>query len=114
MAANEKDQKDRFGDKLRDAERAREDQYHQEQDRKLIEELRKTHAVDAEAKLREAARERCPQCGVHLHRGRMHGVSVESCPSCHGVWLSKKDLDEIARHEDEGFIARWLRREFPK
>ena len=107
------DEKDRFGNKLRDAERGREDQYHKEQDRRLLEELRRTTAGDADAKIREAARQHCPECGARLEHGRMHGVSVESCPSCHGVWLTKQNLDEIARHEDNGWIARWLRREFP-
>lgn len=34
------DEKDRFGDKLRDVEKAREDQWALEEDRKLIEKLR--------------------------------------------------------------------------
>ena len=35
------DEKDRWGDKLRDAERAKEDQYFAEQERKLLEALRR-------------------------------------------------------------------------
>ena len=109
MAGNEKD---RLGDKLRDAERAREDQYFAEQDRKLVEQLRRTQAGEGEAKVQEAALMRCPKCGRDLVEGRLHGVSVDECPACHGVWLDKGELDLIAERENEGWIARWLRREF--
>ena len=40
--ANE--QKDRFGDKLRDAEKAREDEYFARRDRELLEKLRREQA----------------------------------------------------------------------
>jgi hypothetical protein len=109
MAGSEKD---RLGDKLRDAERGREDQYFAEQDRKLVEQLRRAKEEEAEASLKAVAHMRCPKCGARLVQGRMHGVSVEECPACHGVWLDQGELQELGRRETEGWIARWLRREF--
>ena len=44
----------------------------------------------------------------------MHGVTVEECPSCHGMWLDHGQLQAVARKENEGWIARWLRNEFRK
>jgi len=38
--SSEKDSKDRFGDKLRDAEKGREDQYFSDLDRTLTEKMR--------------------------------------------------------------------------
>lgn len=43
--ANE--QKDRFGDKLRDAEKAREDEYFARRDRELLEKMRRQRSGDA-------------------------------------------------------------------
>ncbi len=107
-------EKDRLGDKLRDVERGREDQYFAERDRKLVEQLRRAKTEEVEGKLKEAAHMRCPKCGTRLGQRRLRGVSVEECPSCHGVWLDEGELQEIAREESDGWIARWLRREFPE
>ncbi|HVM96491.1 MAG TPA: zf-TFIIB domain-containing protein [Candidatus Acidoferrales bacterium] len=107
MATSEKD---RFGDKLRDAERAREDQYFADQDRKLVEKMRQT---GDEAK-HAAGSGRCPKCGTSLRPLTLNAVSVDECPDCRGVWLDRGELEAIAKHEDEGWIARWLRLEFEK
>jgi len=111
MADNEKD---RLGDKLRDAERAREDQYFAERDRKLVDQMRQHKGQGEEPAQRDATRMRCPKCGEPLVRQAMHGVRVEECPGCRGVWLAKGELEAIARGEEEGWITRWLRREFTK
>lgn len=108
------DEKDRLGDKLRDVERAREDQYFAERDRQLVERLRRAKEADTEAALKEAAHGRCPKCGTRLQQHSMHGVSVEECPTCRGMWLDQGELQELGRRENEGWIARWLRMEFPK
>ena len=108
------DEKDRLGDKLRDAERAREDQYFAERDRELLERLRRSKSGEAEATLKEAALMRCPKCGTHLQQHTLHEVVVEECPSCHGMWLDQGELEKVASREHEGWIARWLRSEFRK
>lgn len=110
MTANEKD---RFGDKLRDAERAREDQYFAERDRKLLDQLREAKEGEAEQTFKEAALGRCPKCGTRLQSHTLHDISIEECPRCHGMWLDQGELQELGRREDEGWIARWLRLEFP-
>jgi uncharacterized protein len=111
MATSEKD---RLGDKLRQVERGREDQYFAERDRQLVEQLRRAKTEEVEGKLKEVAHMRCPKCGARLGQRRLHGVSVDECPSCHGVWLDEGELQQIASAETEGWIARWLRREFPE
>ena len=106
------DEKDRLGNKLRDAERAREDQFFAERDRQLIERLRQSKEGDAGAALKEAVHMRCPKCGTPLNSHTLHDVSVDECPSCHGVWLEAGQLEALARWENAGWIARWLRSEF--
>jgi len=111
MTVNEKD---RLGDKLREAERGREDQYFAERDRKLVEEIKKAKATVADAKVKDAVLGRCPKCGAELQARSLHEIKLDECPSCHGVWLEAGELQELARREDEGWIARWLRLEFQK
>ncbi|MFQ5666003.1 MAG: zf-TFIIB domain-containing protein [Candidatus Binatia bacterium] len=100
------DEKDRFGNKLRDAERAREDQYFAKRDRELLEKLRYKEGGAKQGL------GRCPQCGTQLQERSLHDVSVDECPVCHGIWLGEGELQELARRENEGWIARWLRQEF--
>ncbi len=103
------DEKDRFGTKLRDAERAREDQYFAEQDRRLMEEFRKKQVGE-----QKAGEMVCPRCGTGLQNAVEYGVSVEQCPGCGGVWLDRGELERLAEQETDGWIARWIRREFEK
>ena len=64
------------------------------------------------APAKEAAQMHCPKCGTQLVSHTLHDVSVEECPSCHGMWLDAGELEELARWENAGWVARWLRSEF--
>lgn len=43
---------------------------------------------------------KCPKCNVDLVAEVRHKVDMEVCPSCKGMWLSAKELDEL---ENEAF-----------
>jgi Zn-finger nucleic acid-binding protein len=43
---------------------------------------------------------KCPNCESELAPARRHGVDVDACPSCKGLWLSAQELDQL---EDEAF-----------
>ncbi|MGH8279654.1 MAG: zf-TFIIB domain-containing protein [Gammaproteobacteria bacterium] len=43
---------------------------------------------------------KCPKCNVELVTGARHKVPVSYCPSCNGMWMSAKELDEL---ENEAF-----------
>jgi uncharacterized protein len=108
------DEKDRFGDKLRDAERAREDIYFAERDRELLEKLRRANAGETESALKEAAHMRCPKCGTRLQQRSMDSITVEDCPSCRGLWIDQGELEKLTHPEKGGWFARWLQMEFTK
>jgi len=105
------DEKDRLGDKLRDVERGREDQYFAQRDRELIAKLRGAQDQASEPTLREIARGRCPKCGERLRTRALHGVTVDECPSCEGMWLERGELKLLAEREHQGWLARWFRGE---
>jgi hypothetical protein len=60
--------RDRYGDKLKEVERGREDDYFARRDRELLKKMREN-----------AAAERCPICGSPL-QGQVNSSAV--CPRC--------------------------------
>lgn len=104
------DEKDRFGDKLREAEKAREDQYFAERDRALLQKLKAEQSGGEEQHLKELARMRCPKCGERLTTVKHLDVTVDECPVCHGMWLDKGELEQIGHRESTGWLARYLGR----
>jgi predicted Zn-ribbon and HTH transcriptional regulator len=109
-----KDNKDRFGEKLKDAERAREHQYFAERDKQLLAKLRRASEGEGEAVPKAAVELRCPKCGVHLQQHTINEIHAAECPNCHGMWLDQGAQKKISERETEGWIARWLRTEFPE
>jgi hypothetical protein len=59
-------------------------------------------AVDAE---RRSHFMKCPQCGYDLIRGDWHGVQVDQCTHCHGVWFGRAEADRML-HEEHGIMRR--------
>lgn len=103
------DDKDRLGEKLREAERAREDQYFAQRDRELVEKMKQSKEADAEAQARAAAKARCPKCGEPLRPRTEHEITIDECPACGGVWFDKGEFEALAKRENEGWLARLWR-----
>jgi Zn-finger nucleic acid-binding protein len=85
-----------------------EDEYFVKQDAEL---LRKQRA-DAEAAAREAERRthymKCPKDGYDLVSSTYHGVQIETCPHCDGMWLDAGELDAVAHEERPALLTRVL------
>jgi hypothetical protein len=43
---------------------------------------------------------KCPNCQTELQTAVRHGIGVDACPSCKGMWLNQQELDAL---EDEAF-----------
>ena len=100
-------EKDRFGDKLRDKQKGHEDDYFARRDRELLEKMcreRREHSAQAQGGTMQ-----CPRCGTALNERVQHGVTIDECPSCGGMWLDQGELEHIARREEEGWFGRLLR-----
>ncbi|WP_371422569.1 zf-TFIIB domain-containing protein [Tardiphaga sp.] len=37
----------------------------------------------------------CPACRVDLVMSERHGIEIDYCPKCRGVWLDRGELDKI-------------------
>ena len=38
---------------------------------------------------------KCPVDNVHLVMSERHGIEIDYCPQCRGVWLDRGELDKI-------------------
>jgi hypothetical protein len=104
------DEKDRFGDKLRDVEKAREDKFFADRDRELLQKLKGQSGTQDEQTLRELARMRCPKCGDRLVTRTHLDVELADCPQGHGTWLDNGELDKLCDRENSGWLSRFLGR----
>ncbi len=80
------DSKDRFGEKMRDAEAAREDIWAKKRDEELLAKMR--------TKLRDA---NCPHCGIKMVARTEHGVHMMVCPDAlpAGAWVEASELQKL-------------------
>ena len=95
------DEKDHLRDKLQKKEKAEEDQFIKERERAALERLRQQRAAAEHG----VVRDRCPRCGEQLAHVTLHGVKVEECPTGHGMWLDKSEIEVIARRERDSWLG---------
>jgi uncharacterized protein len=85
-----------------------EDEYFVKQEAEL---LRKQREL-ADAAARDAERKshymKCPKDGYDLVSSTYHGVQIETCPTCGGMWLDAGELDAVAHEERPGLLTRVL------
>ena len=93
------DEKDRMGEKLQQREKAEEDRFFAERDKALLEKLRRGQPAPAADLV-------CPKDGTRLATVDHHGVTVERCPSCQGLWLDAGELEKIAARERDSWLGR--------
>jgi hypothetical protein len=81
-----------------------EDEYFAKQSLDLIKAKRREaerQALDAE---RRAHYMKCPKCGADLKVESYHGIEIDRCTECSGMWLDAGEAEEMLRREDEGII----------
>lgn len=102
------EEKDRFGDKLRQKEKAEEDRYFAEIDRKRLAKLREQESDEQEQTIRDIAKDRCPKCGVRLEARKVAQVEVDECPQCQGMWLDKGEMEALSQGEQQTWLSHML------
>jgi uncharacterized protein len=82
-----------------------EEQYFAKVDAELIKERRS--ALDmARSKMERASHfMKCPRCGGDMKEVAHHGVTVDQCVDCKGVWLDAGDLEQL---EHENTLTRFF------
>ena len=89
------DERDCLGDKLHQAEIARENQWARQRDEEILARLRRKYVKTIS----------CPQCGDSLDARVAIGVGGMACPRHHGAWADKEALEQLrARLENAAAI----------
>jgi Zn-finger nucleic acid-binding protein len=83
-----------------------EDEYFAREDAELLRKQReRAHATSAEAE-RKSHFMKCPKDGYDLANSEYHGVQIETCPHCGGMWLDAGELDAVAHEEHSTVLGR--------
>ena len=85
-----------------------EDEYFAQQNAELLRkqrDLASKAAVEAE---RKSHFMKCPKDGYDLASSEYHGVQIETCPHCGGMWLDAGELDVVAHEDRPALLTRVL------
>ncbi|HWO41899.1 MAG TPA: zf-TFIIB domain-containing protein [Candidatus Eisenbacteria bacterium] len=98
------DEKDRFGEKLKLLERAREDVYFAERDRQLLERIK----GQLEKVEKTGPEFHCPKCSGLLEPHSLQGFLLDRCRSCGGIWMDKGELEGILASLTRSSLRGWV------
>ena len=85
-----------------------EDEYFVKLDAELLKAQRAKLDADRLRQEREIHLMKCPKCGAELAERDMHGIKIDQCTECSGVWLDKGEM-EMLLHSEESGISKVVR-----
>lgn len=86
-----------------------EDEYFARQDAELMKEQRARLAREQDEAERRRHFMKCPRDGYDLEAADLHGVQIDHCTHCGGIWLDRGELAAIEAHHDRpGLLARFF------
>jgi hypothetical protein len=91
-----------------------EEEYFAKRDAELIRAHREAAARAAKDAERRSHYMKCPKCGADLTTETHHGIQVDRCPECHGVWFDAGEVEQIVKLETQreaggGLLAALMR-----
>ena len=70
-----------------------EDEYFAQQNAELLRQAAREDAAAAAEAERKTHYMKCPKDGYDLDTSEYHGVQIETCPHCGGMWLDAGELE---------------------
>ncbi len=52
---------------------------------------------------------KCPKCGYDLITGEWHGIQIDQCTHCHGIWFDAGEAESVLAHPEPNIMARVFR-----
>lgn len=49
---------------------------------------------------------KCPNCEATLQMSEKHGVEIDYCPNCRGIWLDKGEMEKIMDRAADHYSSR--------
>jgi Zn-finger nucleic acid-binding protein len=85
-----------------------EDEYFAQQNAELLRKQRSLAEAAAQERERKSHYMKCPKDGYDLESSQYHGVQIETCPHCGGMWLDAGELEVIAHEDRPALLTRVL------
>jgi uncharacterized protein len=85
-----------------------EDEYFAQQNAELLRKQREKQEASAREAERKSHYMKCPKDGYDLSSSEYHGVQIETCPHCGGMWLDAGELEVISQEERPALMTRVL------
>lgn len=57
-------------------------------------------AADDKERVKQTHWMKCPKCGMDLQEIALHGVKVDQCANCGGIFLDKGEIEQISKHDN--------------
>ena len=87
-----------------------EDEYFARRDAELLRQQRSSAQQAAAAAERQTHHMKCPKCGFDLITGDWHGVQIDQCTNCHGIWFDAGEAEGLLSSGGEsGMMGRVLK-----
>lgn len=87
---------------LDDRGQALENEYFRRQEQELIAKMK----AKLEAEKNEASELDCPKCDGKLVESDFHGINIDVCNKCHGVWLDAGELAQLTDKDKSGWFGK--------
>jgi Zn-finger nucleic acid-binding protein len=85
-----------------------EDEYFAREDAELLRRQRERAHIAALEAERKSHFMKCPKDGFDLSSSEYHGVQIETCPHCGGMWLDAGELEAVAHEEHHTLLGKVL------
>ena len=85
-----------------------EDEYFAREDAELMRKQRERAQAAATEAERKTHYMKCPKDGYDLTSSEFHGVQIETCPRCGGMWLDAGELEAVAHEDQSNVLTRVL------
>lgn len=63
-------------------------------------------ATEEKQRLRDLHHMKCPKDGMDLQTIELHGVKIDQCATCNGMWLDAGELELLTKPDRAGVINR--------
>jgi len=85
-----------------------EDEYFAREDAELLRKQRDRAQAAATEAERKSHYMKCPKDGYDLTSSAYHGVQIETCPHCGGMWLDAGELETVSHEDRPNVLTRVL------
>jgi len=86
-----------------------EEEYFARREAELLRQQRETAQLAATEQERRSHFMKCPKCGFDLITGEWHGIQIDQCTHCHGIWFDAGEAETLLKHPEPNLIGRVFR-----